>query len=152
MEVSFKIKPETKYYDFIEMCKTVDKELGYNQRNCGKIFYPETTTFDEWHKAKKYPQKDPQRNHKNSSQLWFAEYKQEILEGKIKEDVYCDFWHFQLDNCVPDDFRNDSYSRVYVGMGLNFEYEWQRVIQQKWNELFKDLADDSGWVDIEVSW
>lgn len=31
MEVSFKIKPETKYYDFIEMCKTVDKELGYNQ-------------------------------------------------------------------------------------------------------------------------
>lgn len=53
---------------------------------------------------------------------------------------------------MPDDFSNDSYSRVYVGMNLNFEYEWQRVIQQKWNELFKDIADDSGWVNIEVSW
>lgn len=151
ISVPYETKPETKYYDFIEMCQIVNKELGYDQRNCGKIFYPDTMTFDDWHKSKRYPTKDPQGKHKNSSQLWFAEYKQNIRDCKIKEDIYCDFWHFQLDNCVPDNFSNDSYSRVYIGMKLNFEHEWQKIIQQKWCDLFSELAKD-GWVDIHVSW
>jgi len=76
IDVPYEIKPETKYYDFIEMCHIVNKELGYDQRSCGKIFYPDTMTFDDW----------------------------------------------------------------------------QRVIQQKWNDLFSHVADDFGYVDIWVCW
>lgn len=30
--------------------------------------------------------------------------------------------------------------------------DWQRVIQQKWNDLFSHVADDFGYVDIWVCW
>ena len=78
-----------------------------------------------------------------------------MKEGKWDETPYMDFWHWQMDNCVGDDFRNDTYSSVYVGMDPSYlenAEDWQKEIQQVWNDEFKHLANEYGWIKIWVSW
>lgn len=151
-----KLKPQTKnFYNLMEMCDEVDNLLGFSQRGCGKVFYPDTGTFDDWHKEKGLPKIDPEGKEKSSSQLWYAEYMKEVKEGKWNETPYLDFWHWQLDNTLPESFRNDSYSQVYVGLDsyiMKDAPDWVVAIQTAWHVLYKDVADKHGDVDVWVSW
>lgn len=135
------------------MCDTVNSKLGYDQRGCGKHFFPDTINFDTWRKKKGYVGKDPDGKSWNSSQIWYAEWVLELSEGLYNETPYLDFWHWQIGNCIVDreNFRNDSIQTIYVGMDLVFTEEWQRVIQQVWCNLYYELSDN-GYLEVEVSW
>lgn len=141
------------FYDFMDMCQEITKILGYNPRNCGKHFYPETGSFDEWCDSKKYGKKDPEGKHRNSSQIWYSEYKKDIQEEKWKDVPYMDFWHWQLDHCVGHDFGNDRYSTINIHPDCAKDAQnWQKEIQQVWWETFKDIADKNGVINIWVCW
>jgi len=141
------------FHNFIEMCDLIDKKLGYSQRKCGKHFFPNTGDFYDWHKMKKYPNHDSEGKYLNSSQIWFAEYQKEISEGKWKDTPYMDFWHWQLKNCVNEDFKNDSYGYVSINPECAKNAKsWQKEIQQVWYETFKDIADENGHINIWISW
>ena len=146
-------RPEKDFYDFIEMCNEIDKVLGYDQRECGKHFYPETGKFDDWCNSKGYGEEDSEGLHRGSSQIWFKEYQQDILEEKWLDTPYMDFWHWQMDNCIGDDFSNDSYSTINIhpNIAKNAE-DWQKEIQQVWYDTFKDIANEDGEVPIWVCW
>lgn len=148
-----KIKIDETFYDFIEMCKIINKKLGYDQRDAGKHFFPEAITFDEWCDLKKYPKKDPEGKYRSSSQIWYEEFNKDILEGKYKQVPYLDFWHFQLKNCVNEGFINDSYGYLNISMDyLNNAEDWQKEIQSVWNKTFKDYADKNGNINIKISY
>jgi hypothetical protein len=145
-----------KFYNFDDLVKLVDQELGCDQRDCGKFFYPESLSFDEWHKIKKYPKKDKEGKYKGSSQIWYSEYQQEVNSGIIEETPYCDFWHKQLDSCFLDDVSNDSYNQLYVGLDDEVtqfaEDSWELYIQKIYNKLFKKMANKDGYVSVRISW
>ncbi len=79
-------------------------------------------------------------------------------KGEYLDQSYMDFYHWQLDHTLSHDFCNDSYSTIYVGMDLDVYIEadkiepWHVEIQQVWNDLYKDIADEGGHVNIWVSW
>lgn len=140
-------------YDFFEMKGLVEKDLGYDIRDCGKHFYPETGKFEDWHKKKKYPKYDSEGKEKSSSQIFFSEYMKDIREGKWLDTPYCDFWHFQLNNCFEGFNGNGSHNLLYIEDCFHFKLEdWQKTIQNKYYELFKDLSDEDGYVSVYVEW
>lgn len=140
--------------DFSTIQEVVASQLGFDIRDCGKHFYPETGKFADWHKKKRYPKKDPDGKAPNCSQIWFKEYMDEVQNGTWLDTPYLDFWHFQLDNCIDDveNFKNDSINRLYVGKPFKHWQPWQCTIQEKWNELFGSSADDDGYIDVWFSW
>lgn len=148
------------YYDFHEMRDLVDKELGIDQRNCGKLFFPETKSFDEWYESKNYSPLDEEGKKSGSSQIWFAEFKEAIASGEIGDTPYCDYWHFQLDWCFMPEISNGCYVQLYVGADFHWAHQesvldikpWQWEVQKVWNKLFGDLADEEGYVDVHVWW
>lgn len=152
MENITKIKKT--FYDLMEMCDLIDKKLGYNQRDAGKHFYPNTTSFSEWCDNKNYGNADPNGRSRGSSQLWFAEYNQDIKDGIIEEVPYLDFWHWQLENTFGENFSNDSYCQVSVGIDFikDDTPNWIREIQQVWHDTFISIADEDECVDIWVCW
>lgn len=148
-----KIKITKTFYNFIDMHDLINKKLGFNQRNAGKHFFPETGDFNDWCNSKNYPEKDPENKFRSSSSLWWAEFQQDIKNGIWKDTPYLDFWHFQIENCVNDDFRNDSYGFVDISLECVEEAEeWQKEIQKVWYETFKNYADEDGIIDIRISW
>jgi len=141
------------FYDFMEMTDEIDRILGYGQRGCGKHFHPNTGDFDDWHKSKGYGRVDPEGKHIGDSQIWYAEYQKNVDDNIFKETPYMDFWHWQLDNCMNNGFCNDSYGYVNISMWCADEAEdWQKEIQQVWHDTFKDIADEEGIVEIQISW
>jgi len=147
-------KKTMEYYLFYDLNDEVEKSLGFDIRDCGKHFYPDTTSFDQWHKDKGYPETDSEGKHMNSSQIWFAEFKRDIAKGKIKKVPYLDFWHWQMDHCFGTEVRNDTYNTLYVGMDEDYIGEmepWQSGIQQKFHDLFYHLSDE-GWINVYISW
>lgn len=141
------------FYDFIEMTEVINEIIDHDQRDLGKYFYPETGDFNDWCDSKNYGDYDPDGKYRNSSTIWFSEYKNDIVNKKWNETPYLDFWHWQIDNCVHENFRNDSFSKVSISMDLAKDAEnWQKDIQKIWYETFKHLADEHGDIDIWVSW
>ena len=142
------------FYDFIEMCREIDRVLGYDQRGCEKHFHPDTGNFDDWCKTKGYGQTDSDGEPRNSSRVWFAEFMKDVKDGKFDETPYMDFWHWQIDHCVDErTFRNDVFSSFSISMECAEDAEdWQKEIQQVWHDTFKHLADDEGDINIWVSW
>lgn len=127
--------------------------LGYDQRKAGKHFFPGTGKFMDWHKLKKLPKIDSVGKDLFSSQSFSKMYKEDIKNKLWKETPYLDFWHFQIENCFNDDFRNDSYGTVNIGMEIVEDAEpWQKEIQKVWNNTFKELADKNDIVDVWISW
>jgi hypothetical protein len=139
--------------NFTEMRNNIDTILGYDQRECGKVFYPESGTFEEWRKLNKLKIKDREGKHFNSSQIYYSWYKMDIINGKWIDTPYCDFWHWMLDNCFNNNvFRNDTNQRLYLGNEVDFDHDWQRVIYKVWQDTYKHLADEDGFIDVFVSW
>lgn len=140
--------------DFLSMRDDVEAKLGFDIRDCGKHFYPETGNFTDWHKKKRLPKKDPDGKAPNCSQIWFSEYQDDIRAKRWLDTPYLDFWHFQLDNCFldPDLIRNGTSVHLYVGKPFGDWMEWQIEIQNAWNELFGSLADENGYVEVWLSW
>ena len=74
--------------------------------------------------------------------------------------MYCDFWHYQLDAVFRREVRNDQTNSIYVGTPKGIDYkklkvqpnDWQKMMLEKWNELFSHLADKHGWIKIELWW
>jgi hypothetical protein len=140
--------------DFIEMCEQVNKVLGYDQRNAGKHFHPNSGNFEDWCNSKKLPEIDPEGKHRGSSQVWYAEYQKDILLRNWSETPYYDFWHWQLDNSVPCNFRNDSNSTLCIDPDLvNLHTpRWVKVIHKVWISEFSEYADENFMINIKVSW
>ena len=139
--------------NLIDMCKNINQILGYDQRECGKQFYPETGTFDDWHKANNLKVKDGDGNHKNSSQIYFCWYQSDIASGKWKDTPYCDFWHWMLDNCFDANFRNDTEQHLYLGnLRITFHHKWQKEIYKVWQSVYGHLCDEHGYIEVHVSW
>ena len=134
------------------MCDNIDKILGYDQRDCGKHFFPDTVDFNEWHKIAKLPHKDSEGKEKSSSQIFYKMFRDDIKSGKFKNTPYCDFWHWMIDNCVGEDFCNDSQQRLYLGDVVTFTAEWQRVIYKVWQNTYKEYCDENGFVEVYVCW
>ena len=73
---------------------------------------------------------------------------------------YCDFWHYQLPAVFKGLRKNGSNTSIYVGTikGIDFNKvkiepnDWQKMMLEKWNELFGHLADKNGWIKIRVWW
>jgi len=141
-------------YDFMDMNKVIDNKLGYNARKAGKHFHPETGDYNDWHKEKGLRDYDIEGNHKGSSKILFSQYKKDVEDGKWLETPYMDFWHWQLANCVSDNFRNDNVASVYIGEDYSYiiAEPWQKEIQKVWHDTFKHLADEDDTIDIWVSW
>lgn len=144
------------FYDFQEMQGLVQEKLGYDPYgSLGKRIYPDSGEFDDWHKSKGYPETDASGKHKRSSTIFLDEYTKDIKDGKWFDTPYLNFWHWQIERCLPDNFCNDSFSEIYVGIDgylFNEATKWQMDIQKVWNELFSDIANDYGYVKIKVSW
>jgi len=142
------------FYVLMDMNEEVSNSLGYVIRACGKHFFPQTISFKEWHKSKKYPKKDSEGKNMGSSKIWYKEYQEEIRKGLFKEVPYLDFWHWQIDNCFLENVYNDSYNSLYVGLEEDTVGKmtfWQKEIQEKYYELFYHLSKD-GWIDVRISW
>lgn len=159
----FTPKAETKtFYDFSEMIEHVNKVLGYDQRQAGKHYFPhlfpEISDFDSWCNSKGYGEKDPSGKGRGSSQIWFAEYNKDMASGEWKTPEKApdmDFWTLQYEKCVGEDFQNDSYSTVDIGLecyGMREAEQWQKDIQKVWYKEFKHIAVNDGLVYIWVSW
>lgn len=76
------------FYDFIEMCREIDRVLGYDQRTCGKHFFPDTGNFDDWCATKGYGDVDSEGKDRGSSQIWFAEYQNDVTNEKRNDNVW----------------------------------------------------------------
>lgn len=138
------------FYDFIEMKNKIDDILGYDQRDAGKHFYPDSGSMIEYHKMKGHDvnSNDPEYNAKIHTM-----YTDAVSSGEWKEKPYMDFWHWQLDHCMNHGFSNDSYSSFTISMDCAKDAEdWQKEIQQVWHDTFKHLADEDGTIQIWVSW
>ena len=150
------IKKHTKdYYNFYDLVDEVDKKIGFDQRDAGKHFHPDTGKFEDWHKEKGYPDIDPEGKIVSHSQIWFTEYNKDCKDGKWKDTPYLDFWHFQLEKLFINEVSNDSMNGLYVGLDeaewqCDFE-PWQLEIQKVYHELFYDISDH-GWIDVNLSW
>ncbi len=138
-----------KYYNFYELNDKVDDELGFNSRHCGKHFYPDSGTFDEWCDSKGYGKVDSEGKNRSSSNIWFKEYEE---DAEWKQVPYMDFWHWQLESCFLNDVRNDNYNKLYVGLDEFRGADWQLKIQKTWNKLFKNIANEEGYIDVWISW
>lgn len=138
--------------DLMVMCDDIDSILGYDQRDCGKRFFPDTLDFNEWHRGNKLLTKDKEGKDKGSSQIFYKIYLEDIVKGKVKETPYCDFWHWMVDNCFGGEFRNDSVQRLYLGNVVTFTEEWQKVVYKVWQDTYKDLCDEDGYLEVNVCW
>ena len=145
----------TTRYQFHDMADNVDESLGYDQRNCGSHFTEGALAYDDWHKAKGYPELDAEGKATGSSQIWWAEYKAEIADGSVIEVPYLDFWHWQMEVCLDGELYNGSTNELYIGLDTKKMYkqpeDWQMAIQKKYNELFSDIAKDD-WVTVHLYW
>jgi hypothetical protein len=140
-------------YRLNEMVDMVNAQLGYDQRACGKHFYPNTGDFNDWHKSKKYGKTDPSGLDQGSSQIWFKEFKTDVEQGDWLETPYLDFWHWQLDNCFMGEVSNDSNAMLSIHPNKAYKSEhWQLEIQNTWYEMFKHIADSDGDINVFVSW
>lgn len=146
-----KITSTTKtFYDFIEMCSEIDRVLGYDQRECGKHFHPNSGGMLEWHESKGH---DISSGNKEYNIKIGEMYKEAIKSGAWEETPYMDFWHWQVDQCVNDNFHNDSYGWVNISIECAEDAEdWQKEIQKVWYETFKDITDEYGRIDIWICW
>ena len=148
------------FYNFMEMIDHVNEVLGYDQRHAGNPKGIKIDNFNDWRISKGYGEKDSVGKHFRSSQIWYAEYVKEIASGEWEEAEKFpnrDFWIWQLDNCVTENFANDSYSSVCIDVdGTYIDMDklepWQQEIQQVWHDEFKHLAHDGYWIDIWVCW
>ena len=119
------------FYDFMEMSHEIDKILGYDPRDAGKHFFPNSGSSMDWHREKGHDctSSDIEYNQKIN-----AEYADAVVKGKWVETPYMDFWHWQLDNCVGERFSNDAYSTICVSMNCGTWVDkkpepWQTEIQ-----------------------
>ena len=144
------------YYDFMDMIKIIDNKLGYNQRNAGKHFNPDSMEYDEWRKLQSISKIfDTNNMHIPESFNLYQKFKNLVENGKIKRTPYCDFWHWQLDNMFVTNFSNDSYTILNLKLS---EYTitkmkvWQLEIFRIWKETFKHISNDDGKINVWVSW
>lgn len=73
------------------------------------------------------------------------------LKQNNENDRYLDFFDWQDDYCFMSEFVNDSFNKLYVGLDLEQPVEkWIMEIQQKYNELFEEIADEEGYVKIKI--
>jgi len=125
-----------KAYDFDKMQDLVSKKLGFDINDSDAIakkFFPDNKTFDDWCDSKGYGERDPKGVRRQNSQMWWNEYQLDIADGKWTEDIYADFWHWQLKNVFPQGVHNPSIVPLYVGMDesvVTFDFEWQKEIQK----------------------
>lgn len=142
-------------YNFLEMRDAVDKKLGFKQRSAHEFFDKEGVSFSQWHKNKGYPDIDPEGKEKHSSTLWFKDYQLDIDTGTVKENVFMDFWHYQMNNCFLREIRNDSFNTLNISLEefpIKDKNDWRYKIQKVYNELFSSIADEEGYVEIWLSW
>lgn len=122
-------------YDFFELNRIVEYNLGFNTRGCEKEL----------------------------AKLGFDIPKQNwcYFGGELVDELeYCDYWHYQLDAVFRRAVRNDSANSIYVGTKDGVDYkklkkqpnDWQKFILEKWNELLHPLADEHGWIKLVISW
>ena len=66
---------------------------------------------------------------------------------------YKDYWHYQLDNLFTSEVSNDSMNSLYIGLDMEgFDAgNWKYQIQKVYNELFADIADEDGYVEVWIS-
>lgn len=141
------------HYSFEQMVDIIDKKLGFHQRNCGKHYHPETGDFYAWHKSKGYSKLDPEGKEPNASQIWYTEFKQDIIDGNWKKTPYYDFWHWQLKHSINETITNYSYGWVNISPDMANGFDtWIKEIQQAWFETFKDIADENMKVKVLFSW
>lgn len=142
------------FYDFKKMQKYINTILGFNQREYGKILYPNSGSFFDWHNSKNYGEYDFEGKYKNVSKSWCEEYKQDIKNGLWKETPNMDFYTWQLENCFDNNTFPMPLNYTFLNIGLEIvaeEAQWIQDIQKVWYETFKDLANDNNEIYIFVT-
>ena len=118
------------YYDWDECRLWIEQKLGYNIRD---VEFSEGQ-FDEWCDKKGYGKIDPKGTPRDSSQIWYEEYTQDIKSGNIHERPYRDFWHFLLDADAP---KRDGFMYLDPDMYVDGEGEpWQKTILDEFIKEF----------------
>lgn len=150
------------YYNYFEMRDLVEEALGYETRSAGKHFHPDALSYNDWCESEGITSdtKDADGKFRGSSQIWYHHYNNLVAVGEIKEVPHLDFWRFQTEHCFSGGVENDSYLRLCVGSPDDENYgwffddiaeDWQKEIQNKWYELFKDIAEH-GFLIVWMSW
>ena len=77
MERPVKSYPMNKVFDYNEVIKFIENKYKIKTRDYA--YKPgEESDFDTWCNSKNYGKKDPNNLDRNSSQIWYAEWKKEI--------------------------------------------------------------------------
>lgn len=90
-----KPEPANGVFSYDTVIAYLENRYGFNQHN---FSMNEHLHYDNWCDARGYTnrKKDPEGKHRSSSQIWFAEYRNDP-EGLDKEPPVEDFWHWLLD-------------------------------------------------------
>lgn len=119
------------YYTYSELAKEVCQLLGRNIRDYDQSL----SHFGRWCDATGRGETDPEGKHRNSSQIWYAEYHNDP-NGQRVQPVYRDFWHWWL---TQTEVENGEYDRW-----INFT-----EIRDEFLEDEDFDQEENGWI-VEV--
>lgn len=107
MKKPIKQYPLEKMYDYHEVISYIEKKYNIETRDYANSH----SQFDDWCDSKGYGKKDKDGKSRGSSNIWYAEYKEEIEKELIKERPYLDFWHWFLEQ--DDSISNGTECSLY---------------------------------------
>ena len=121
-------------YDFHEMTSIINHKLGFDVRGCANDLVD--LGFD-------IPIND-----------------NTIDKFRVGQLEYCDFWHYQLKAIFRVEVSNGQCNTIYVGTPDSMDLKkfkqqpntWQLFLLTEWNKMFSHLADDKGYIKVEVWW
>ena len=68
---------------------------------------------------------------------------------------YKDFWHYQMDHCFGGEVRNDSMLCLNISLKefpIKDKDDWRYKIQAVYQELFSNIANENGDIEVWLSW
>lgn len=132
------------YYDYSELAKEVCQLLGRDIRD----YDGSHGHFGRWCDATGRGQTDPEGKHRNSSQVWYAEYRADP-NGEAASPEYRDFWHWwlkyhEIENGGYEDYNNFVEIRTDLMEDGDYdadEHDWIIEILDTFIQVLGDDAD-----------
>ncbi len=106
MKKPTKQHPLEKMYNYHDVITYIEKKHSIKTQD----YENSHSQFDEWCDSKGYSKKDKEGKSRNSSTFWYAEYKEDIEKGLVKERPYLNFWHWVID--YDDSISNGSVGSI----------------------------------------
>lgn len=136
--------------DFSQLMERLQNKHGYDYRDMADS----NSHFGKWCDAKGYGSHDPNGNHRNSSQFWYAEY-QRAPDGKAQRPPYQDVWHWFIDWPLSE-FNRGGVTEMYLDELIEEADEIpdyvMRVLRDIQSEVQGHPAYDAGTLHLHIDW